>query len=97
MILGGHDHLYFVGKGVDSWENYDLATKVLGGEDDKGDVLIVKSGTDFRDLSELVLNIEDATQEGAIRKKVIRNITGLYAPLDLYPSNATNHTCRCTP
>lgn len=80
MILGGHDHLYFVGKGVDSWENYDLSSKVLGGEDDKGDVLVVKSGTDFRDLSELILEIEDVRDEGAVRKKVIKKITGIFSP-----------------
>lgn len=79
MILGGHDHLYFIGKGVDQWENYDLTTTVLGGEDDKGDVLIIKSGTDFRDLSELMLDVENVTEEGAIRKKVIRRIAGLDA------------------
>lgn len=84
MILGGHDHLYFVGKGVDSWENYDLTTKVLGGEDDEGDVLIVKSGTDFRDLSELVLDIEDVTDEGAVRNKAIRKITGIDGPSNIH-------------
>lgn len=61
---------------MDSWENYDLNSKVLGGEDDKGDVLIVKSGTDFRDLSELSLEIEDVQDAGAVRKKVIRRATG---------------------
>lgn len=84
MILGGHDHLYFVGKGVDSWENYDLTTEVLGGEDDKGDVLIVKSGTDFRDLSELMLDIEDVMEEGVIRNKVIRKITGIDEPSNFH-------------
>ncbi|TFY65463.1 hypothetical protein EVG20_g5580 [Dentipellis fragilis] len=75
IILGGHDHLYFVGRGVDAWEDYDLSHKVLGAEQDVGDVVIVKSGTDFRDLSEIVLGIED-TAAGSVRTKVIKRITG---------------------
>ncbi|KAI0031814.1 Metallo-dependent phosphatase [Vararia minispora EC-137] len=75
IILGGHDHLYFVGRGVDSWDGYDLNDEILGAEEDSGDVMIVKSGTDFRDLSEFILELEDAP-EGSVRRKVIRRITG---------------------
>ncbi|THH15603.1 hypothetical protein EW146_g4905 [Bondarzewia mesenterica] len=75
IILGGHDHLYFIGRGVDAWEGYDLSSEVLGAEDDDGDVLIVKSGTDFRDLSEILLELED-TPEGSVRRKVIKRVTG---------------------
>jgi 5'-nucleotidase len=75
LILGGHDHLYYVSKGVDSWENFDITSKVLGAEDDHGDVLVLKSGTDFRDLSEITLEI-GATSPGSVRAKVIRRITG---------------------
>jgi len=73
--LGGHDHLYFVGRGVDKWDNYDLSGHVLGAEDDKGDALVIKSGTDFRELSEILLELKD-TPEGSIRTKVIRRVTG---------------------
>ena len=75
ILLGGHDHLYFVGRGVDTWEGYDLTAEVLGAEEDHGDVLLVKSGTDFRDLSEMTLELED-TSEGSVRRKVIKKIAG---------------------
>jgi hypothetical protein len=75
IILGGHDHLYFVARGVDEWDNYDLSEHVLGAEEDNGDALVVKSGTDFRDLSEILLDIR-GTPEGSIRKKLISRITG---------------------
>lgn len=52
-----------------------MNTEVLGAEEDDGDVLVVKSGTDFRDLSEIILELED-TPEGSIRKKLIRSIKG---------------------
>ena len=75
IVLGGHDHLYFVGRGVDEWDNYNLSEHVLGAEEDKGDVLVIKSGTDFRDISEICLELKD-TPEGSARKKLIGRITG---------------------
>ncbi|KAF4614842.1 hypothetical protein D9613_002892 [Agrocybe pediades] len=75
LVLGGHDHMYFVGKGVDSWDNYNLQEEVLGAEADHGDVLVVKSGTDFRDLSEFNLTLSP-TPEGSVRKMVINKISG---------------------
>ncbi|KAI0273835.1 Metallo-dependent phosphatase [Gloeopeniophorella convolvens] len=75
IIFGGHDHLYFVGRGADQWENYDLSGDVLGAEEDHGDVLVIKSGTDFRDLSEIILEVTD-TPDGSIRKKVISKVRG---------------------
>jgi 5'-nucleotidase len=77
LILGGHDHLYFVSKGVDSWENYDLTANVLGAEDDDGSVLVIKSGTDFRDLSSFDLELSQ-TSEGNVRRRVISKITGIH-------------------
>ncbi len=59
-----------------SWEGYDVNEKVLGAEADEGDVLIVKSGTDFRDLSEFTLELED-TPEGSVRKKLVKSIRGI--------------------
>ena len=67
--------MYYISKGMTSWEGYDLNQQVLGAEQDNGDVLVVKSGTDFRDLSELTLELAD-TPEGSVRKKVIRAIRG---------------------
>ncbi|KAI9570842.1 Metallo-dependent phosphatase-like protein [Boletus coccyginus] len=75
IILGGHDHHYFVSKGVTTWEGYDISIPSIGSEGDNGDVLVVKSGTDFRELSELTLELED-TPPGSVRKKVIRAVHG---------------------
>ncbi|KAJ3522883.1 hypothetical protein NM688_g8808 [Phlebia brevispora] len=77
IILGGHDHLYYVTKGVTSWEGYDINEEVLGAEEDKGDVLIIKSGTDFRDLSEFTLELVN-TPEGSVRRKLIKSIRGIH-------------------
>ena len=76
LIFGGHDHLYYISRGVTSWENYDLNQEVLGAEQDQGDVLVIKTGTDFRDLSEISLELAD-TAEGSVRKKVIKAIKGI--------------------
>ncbi|EKM55738.1 uncharacterized protein PHACADRAFT_95531 [Phanerochaete carnosa HHB-10118-sp] len=75
LIMGGHDHLYYISKGVTSWEGYDVNLEVLGAEEDHGDVLVVKSGTDFRDLSEFTLELQN-TPEGSVRKKLIKSIQG---------------------
>ncbi|TFK22412.1 Metallo-dependent phosphatase [Coprinopsis marcescibilis] len=75
ILLGGHDHVYWISKGVGKWEGYDLETKLPDATGDQGDVLVVKSGTDFQDLSEVVLTLED-TPPGSIRKKVITGIQG---------------------
>ncbi|KAJ3572798.1 hypothetical protein NP233_g2848 [Leucocoprinus birnbaumii] len=74
LLLGGHDHLYYISRGVGDWDNYDKTQPVLGAEED-GSVLVLKSGTDFRDLSEIALELEN-TPEGSIRRKLIKNITG---------------------
>lgn len=92
LILGGHDHLYYASKGVSSWDNYDVNEKALGAEDDNGDILVVKSGTDFRDLSEISLELVDSPS-GSIRGKVISKITGMslaasVSPTILIPSQA---------
>ncbi|KAF9452854.1 Metallo-dependent phosphatase [Macrolepiota fuliginosa MF-IS2] len=74
-LLGGHDHLYYVSKGAGDWEGYDKKPDILGAEEDKGDILVFKSGYDFKELSELVLELED-TPEGSVRRKLIKNVTG---------------------
>ena len=60
---------------MNSWENFDISVKVLGAENDYGDVLVLKSGTDFRDLSELTLELE-GTPPNSIRAKIIKKIAG---------------------
>ncbi|KAL0567578.1 hypothetical protein V5O48_014416 [Marasmius crinis-equi] len=75
ILLGGHDHMYYVPKGVSDWENHDRSDSPLGAEADQGDILVVKSGMDFRFLSEFTLDFV-STPEGSIRKKVIKSISG---------------------
>lgn len=75
LILGGHDHLYYASKGVSAWDGYDVTQPCLGAEKDEGDVLVAKSGTDFRDLSEILLTLSD-TPAGSARKKAIKAIKG---------------------
>lgn len=84
LIMGGHDHLYYISKGVTSWEGYDVNEKVLGAEKDEGDTLVVKSGTDFRDLSEFTLELQDAP-EGSVRRKTIKSIRGMMSPASVVP------------
>ncbi|KAF8840348.1 Metallo-dependent phosphatase [Paxillus ammoniavirescens] len=76
LLLGGHDHVYWVSKGIPSWDGYDVQQEMLDAASDRGDVLVVKSGTDFRDLSEVVLTLKD-TAAGSIRRKVIESIQGV--------------------
>ncbi|CAE6415542.1 unnamed protein product [Rhizoctonia solani] len=66
---------YYVGRGAQTWDNYDLNSTCLGSEEDDG-VFLVKSGTDFRDLSELTLELED-TPQGSVRRKVVKSIRGI--------------------
>ncbi|KDR81434.1 hypothetical protein GALMADRAFT_239326 [Galerina marginata CBS 339.88] len=75
IVLGGHDHIYFVGRGVTSWENFNIEGEVLGAESDNGDVLVIKSGSDFRDLSEISLRLT-STPKHSIRRMVISEIIG---------------------
>lgn len=80
IILGGHDHFYYVSKGCQRWEGYDInASDPLGAEDDDG-VLVVKSGTDFRELSEITLELEDGPP-GATRKRVVKSVVGSLCPV----------------
>jgi len=46
----------------------------LGADKDDG-VLVIKSGTDFRDLSDVLLELEDGPP-GAVRRKVIKAVRG---------------------
>jgi 5'-nucleotidase len=74
LLLGGHDHLYFVSKGVAAWDGYVIGSESLGTEQDDG-VYVIKSGSDFRDLSDMELILEDMP-EGSVRRKTIKEIKG---------------------
>lgn len=75
LLLAGHDHFYWISKGVTEWDGYDLQTPHPDAKDDQGDVLVVKSGTDFQDISEVILTLKDAPA-GSIRIKLIQEIRG---------------------
>lgn len=75
LLLGGHDHVYWISKGVSKWDGYDLHSVQPDAATDMGDILVVKSGTDFQDLSDITLTLK-ATPQGSIRKRVIQEITG---------------------
>ncbi|PIA14247.1 Metallo-dependent phosphatase, partial [Coemansia reversa NRRL 1564] len=52
LVLSGHDHFYYIGSGIDSFE--DPRPKNLGKR-------IINSGTDFRDLSEVILDLDKSS------------------------------------
>ena len=51
-----------------------IGSESLGTEQDDG-VYVIKSGSDFRDLSDMELILED-TPEGSVRRKIIKEIKG---------------------
>ena len=60
---------------MDNWDGFDVTEPTLGAESDVGDVLVVKSGSDFKDLSEIQLTLSD-TAEGSVRRKAVSKIRG---------------------
>lgn len=73
LVLGGHDHIYYVGNGCDSYTGQDYPKGEPGTEKDTS-AMVVKSGTDFRDLSELTLTLSDP-DPSAIRKRTIQSLS----------------------
>ncbi|KAI9274933.1 Metallo-dependent phosphatase-like protein [Helicostylum pulchrum] len=85
LVLGGHDHFYFVSNAVqivgDAWsreKNLDdvgYDPEQHADDNDEGDdqypVLVVKSGTDFREFSYLKLEIDNDT----FGKKYIKSLS----------------------
>ncbi|MCO5566137.1 hypothetical protein L7F22_019813 [Adiantum nelumboides] len=69
LILGGHDHTYYIGNGIDKYEGEEWGTSMPGTEKDKS-CMLVKSGTDFHDLSEIELELSEP-KEGVIRRRRI--------------------------
>ncbi|KAJ2783123.1 hypothetical protein H4R18_001871 [Coemansia javaensis] len=77
LVLGGHDHFYYVGSGIDAYEDpaaAQLPADYSGAQDDREMAAawaaerrslaggragrrVVKSGTDFRDLSEIEVRL----------------------------------------
>lgn len=69
LILGGHDHTYYIGNGINEYEGEEWGTSMPGTEKDKG-CMLVKSGTDFHDLSEIELQLSEP-KEGVVRRRKI--------------------------
>ncbi|CAG8649887.1 5151_t:CDS:2 [Funneliformis caledonium] len=73
LILGGHDHFYYVGKGcevINGWTREEVA----GSEEDNG-VRVVKSGTDFRELSIIECGVDEIDNEEGGTIKIIKNLS----------------------
>lgn len=63
-----------IGKGAASWEGWAGDHEQPGAEDDNG-VHLIKSGTDFRDLSTATLALSP-TPRGSVRKYLVDSLTG---------------------
>ncbi|KAJ2617140.1 hypothetical protein H4S08_000464 [Coemansia sp. RSA 1365] len=81
LVLSGHDHFYYIGSGIDSFEDpsLDLLPDKYSGYDEDINMLskwkaarsklgpnnmgkrIINSGTDFRDLSEVILDLDKSS------------------------------------
>ncbi|KAH7319536.1 Metallo-dependent phosphatase-like protein [Rhizoctonia solani] len=73
LILGGHDHVYFTGKGVELERTIGTPKETQDPLPADDGVLIIKSGTDFEELSECAIEVEDR-HDGKVRKKVIKSV-----------------------
>ncbi|KAK4685256.1 hypothetical protein P7C73_g4898, partial [Tremellales sp. Uapishka_1] len=71
LLVGGHDH---IGKGADSWDGCTGERDQPGTEGDHG-VRLIKSGTDFRDLSAAMLTLTP-TPPNSTRAHLISSLTG---------------------
>ncbi|KAF8701381.1 Metallo-dependent phosphatase, partial [Rhizoctonia solani] len=75
IIFGGHDHHYWVSNGVPvEGLQPELSEKE---KSESKDTLIVKSGTDFQDLSEVMIQVEERPN-GTERKYVVTSVKGKY-------------------
>ncbi|KAN0061635.1 hypothetical protein ACQY0O_006561 [Thecaphora frezii] len=73
LVLGGHDHIYYVGNGAAAYEGDEFGRGQPGTENDQA-ALVVKSGTDFRDLSELKLELSER-DEAKVRRRTIQRLS----------------------
>ncbi|CAE6411104.1 unnamed protein product [Rhizoctonia solani] len=76
-IFGGHNHNYYLGKGVNLGDQRGtnpptIKSNDFDTEEKYNDLLVVKSGFDFNDLSEVIIRVED--RSGKYRKKVITSL-----------------------
>ncbi|SPO22951.1 related to 5`-nucleotidase precursor [Ustilago trichophora] len=73
LVLGGHDHIYYVGNGASKFSGDEFPRGEPGTEKDTA-AMVVKSGTDFRDLSELKLELTDP-DNSAVRRRTIKSLS----------------------
>ncbi|CAG8514973.1 1413_t:CDS:2 [Paraglomus occultum] len=66
LMLGGHDHFYYVGKGCEMKDGWTRQS-IDGDQEDDG-VKLVKSGTDFRELSIVECEIGESGGRKVIKK-----------------------------
>ncbi|EUC66990.1 ser/thr phosphatase family protein [Rhizoctonia solani AG-3 Rhs1AP] len=88
-IFGGHNHEYYLGKGITLAHSRGLNPPNIQVNDfdtneEYNDLLVVKSGSDFNDLSEVIIHLED--REGTCRKKLVKSIKVIrhHRPVDEY-------------
>lgn len=79
LVLGGHDHTYYVGRGIDEYTGADWRNEMPGQERDKA-CMVVKSGADFHDLSEITLELSEPDDQ-SIRQRRIVGAKGALATL----------------
>lgn len=73
LILGGHDHIYYVGRGFQTYEGEPFSHDMPGTENDTA-TYVLKSGTDFHDLSELELTLSEP--QDAVRRRTLTHVRG---------------------
>ncbi|KEP49238.1 5'-nucleotidase [Rhizoctonia solani 123E] len=93
-IFGGHNHEYYLGKGVTlvhprGVDPPDVKKTDFDTNEKYNNLLVVKSGFDFNDLSEVIIHLED--REGTCRKKVIKSMKVIrhHRPVDEIKSQKT--------
>ncbi|ORY29141.1 hypothetical protein BCR39DRAFT_532806 [Naematelia encephala] len=75
LLIGGHDHMYYIGKGATAWEGFAGNRTAEYLEEDQG-VRLIKSGTDFRDLSSATLTLSPPHPKSAVRRRTIQHLKG---------------------
>ena len=64
--------MYYIGRGADTFSGDSFDQKIPGSEDDNNS-FIIKSGTDFHDLSEVKLTLSEP-HDNAVRRRTIERL-----------------------